>query len=319
MGKAVEYRGLATSLLLSAIFTYAFLYVTQAVPSVLDLLLRGIFPEVPLDLWREVTESALPYGYVALAVVALLIAVGLVSKWVWLSKLGALGLYLPTFGYFALAMFLLAGIGALRTLWLPILYHQIKLWRLGDAVLLPVHLLTYLTDALGLGRPYTSGIIASLTLRVLGAFIFFVGVTSWLYGRYRGLKIVDLWIYRYSRHPQYLGFLLWSYGLLTQVAYKIYIRGAFTAPPTLIWLATAAILTLVALKEEESMVKKYGEAYLSYAAKTPFYLPLPKPLMKLLTIPHRLVKYEVGSWRRGGLVILIYVAAVMLVSYMVYY
>uniref|UniRef100_A0A7C2ZM28 DUF1295 domain-containing protein n=1 Tax=Ignisphaera aggregans TaxID=334771 RepID=A0A7C2ZM28_9CREN len=317
MDKNVGKKALVVSVILSAVFTYAFLYVTQAVPVLLDHFLRMFFPEVPLDMWSEIREAMLPYGYVALAVVIMLVIVGIVSKWVRLSKLGALALYIPTFGYFALAMFLLAGAGILRIIWLPII--QPRILMLGNAVLLPVEVLTcFLADTLGLGTPYAVGSSISLVIRALGMLVFFLGVTAWLYGRYQGLKVVDFWIYKYSRHPQYLGFIIWSYGLLAQVAYKIYVRGAFADPPTLIWLIMIAILTLAALKEEENMVKTYGNAYLSYATRTPFYFPLPKPLMRLLTVPHKLVKYEVGSWKRGGLVILVYLSIIIMLSYLIY-
>jgi len=289
VGSEFGRRAFVVSIVLSAVFTYAFLYVAQAVPFLLDRVLRRFFPDVPLGMWDEAIGSMLPYGYVALAVVALLLIAGLVSRRVWLSKLGALALYLPTFGYFAVAMFLLAGAGILRILWLPMI--QPGVWRLGHAVLLPLHLLiSFLTVTLGLGTPYRIGHLVSLTISGFGIFVFFLGVASWLYGRYQGLGVVDTWVYRYSRHPQYLGFLIWSYGLLAQVAYRIYIRGAFAEPPTLIWLIAACVLTLAALKEEEGMVRRYGERYLVYASKTPFYLPLPKPLAMLLTVPHRLVR-----------------------------
>lgn len=317
MGSEFGRRAFVVSIVLSAVFTYAFLYVAQAVPFLLDRVLRRFFPDVPLGMWDEAIESMLPYGYVALAVAVLLVIAGLVGRRLWLSKFGALVLYIPTFGYFAVAMFLLAGVGVLRLLWLPVI--QPGVWRLGHAVLLPVHLfIGFLTSVLGLGTPYSLGPPVSLFLRALGIFVFFLGVASWLYGRYQGLRVIDIWIYRYSRHPQYLGFLIWSYGLLTLVAYRIYVRGAFAEPPTLIWLIMACLLTLVALREEGEMVKRHGEEYLAYASKTPFYLPLPRPLVALLTLPHRLLRYEIGSWRRGGLVILIYAAVIVLISYLIY-
>jgi len=39
----------------------------------------------------------------------------------YLSTIGSVGLYLPTFGYFAFTMFFLAGVGVLRALWFPLL------------------------------------------------------------------------------------------------------------------------------------------------------------------------------------------------------
>ncbi|MEM0468314.1 MAG: DUF1295 domain-containing protein [Pyrobaculum sp.] len=85
--------------------------------------------------------------------------------------------------------------------------------------------------------------------------------------------IVDFWIYRYSRHPQYLGYIVWSYGVLIYICYKPYIKGAFSTPPSLIWLATTLILISTALLEERQMVKKYGDRYVQYCKKPPSYSP----------------------------------------------
>ncbi|MEM2224398.1 MAG: isoprenylcysteine carboxylmethyltransferase family protein [Acidilobaceae archaeon] len=61
--------------------------------------------------------------------------------------------------------------------------------------------------------------------------------------------MVDFWTYKYSRHPQYLGFILWSYSLLIFVSSKTYVRGAFTTPPALIWLISSMLIIGIALFE----------------------------------------------------------------------
>ncbi len=48
----------------------------------------------------------------------------------------------------------------------------------------------------------------------LGAFIFVMGVFAWFQARCCKNKVAQHWIYRYSRHPQYLGWIIWSYGLM---------------------------------------------------------------------------------------------------------
>ncbi len=73
-------QGLALSLVLSAIFTYALLYATYSLPLVADRLLQRVFPDYPFEEWPEAVESLVPYGYLALAVVVALIVLGLVSR-----------------------------------------------------------------------------------------------------------------------------------------------------------------------------------------------------------------------------------------------
>jgi hypothetical protein len=58
-------------------------------------------------------------GYVGLAIILLITTAGFLLKKTRLSILGSLAIYLPTIGYFAFTMFFLAGVGALRLLWLP--------------------------------------------------------------------------------------------------------------------------------------------------------------------------------------------------------
>ncbi|MEM1703730.1 MAG: methyltransferase, partial [Zestosphaera sp.] len=145
-------------------------------------------------------------------------------------------------------MFFLTGLGVLRTLWLPLLELSPSTLKLGCVVYLPF---SYVPHAPLVG----------LVTAFIGLFVFLLGVTTWFYGRFKGYEIVDFWIYRYSRHPQYLGFILWSYGLLIFVSNKVYVRGAFTTPPALIWLISTILVIEIALTEELEMKKKYGEKY----------------------------------------------------------
>ena len=119
--------------------------------------------------------------------------------------------------------------------------------------------------------------------------IFWLGVLTWLYGKFKDCGVVDFWVYKYSRQPQYLGYLLWSYGLLLFVEFGSYVFGAFKTPPTIIWLVSAMIIVGVALHEEKKMEEKYGEKYERYWDRVPFMLPMPRTLSKLITLPSRLV------------------------------
>jgi len=100
-----------------------------------------------------------------------------------------------------------------------------------------------------------------------------------------GIELIDFWIYRYSRHPQYLGFLIWSYGLLLLTSLLSVPRGGYVPPPSLIWLFLALVTIGSAIQEENAMTKKYGEKYSEYRNSTAFMIPLPKGASTLIMIP----------------------------------
>ncbi|NIO37088.1 hypothetical protein GTO27_05230, partial [Candidatus Bathyarchaeota archaeon] len=52
-------------------------------------------------------------------------------------------------------------------------------------------------------------------------------------GKFEKRKIYDFWIYKYSRHPQYLGFILWSYGVMLLTALAPVPRGGYQPEPSL--------------------------------------------------------------------------------------
>jgi protein-S-isoprenylcysteine O-methyltransferase Ste14 len=175
-------------------------------------------------------------------------------------------------------MFFLAGIGVLRVVWLPLLDLSPKVLRLGEIVCLPSWLL------------FGSLLVpVSCIIMVLGLMVFTLGVFTWLYSKFKGLGIVDFWIYEYSRHPQYLGFLIWSYGLILLTSCINIPRGGCIPPPSFPWLISALAIVGIALHEELTMVKKYGDKYKKYMDKTPFMLPLPKKLSTIITAPVRIV------------------------------
>jgi protein-S-isoprenylcysteine O-methyltransferase Ste14 len=225
----------------------------------------------------ETLEALRPIGYVAFMVTLVLIILGFAVRNRWLGTLGSVAFYLPTFGYLASTMFFLAGIGVLRAVWLPLLDLSPKVLRLGEIVCLPLWLL------------FGSLLVpVSCIIMALGLMVFTLGVFTWLYSKFKGLGIADFWIYKYSRHPQYLGFLIWSYGLILLTSCYGAL-GKYTSPPSFPWLISALAIVGIALHEELTMVKKYGDKYKKYMDKTPFMLPLPKKLSTIITAPVRIV------------------------------
>jgi len=320
----MELAGLKLLLLtiLAIVFTVALTFATLEVPMVLNHILVDLFgfpdynPAINPDLIEEFMSSHFirPMGYASLAILIVLIAIGFVTKRTGLSALGSMALFLPTFGHFAAYMFFLSGIGMLRLLWMPALGISINILRLGDVVYLPYMVMTYslavLFSLFGLdpGSPLTQALMRARMARYywdgfhidfrvplpcvligLGLLLFLLGTVAWLYARFQGKRTVDFWIYRHSRHPQYLGWLVWSYGVMLFGALTPVVRGGANPGASFPWVISSLLITCVALAEEVRMTEKHGEEYAIYRERTPFMLPLPKTVSKAMTLPIRVV------------------------------
>lgn len=310
------------AIVLALLFAVALIYITLEIRRVINTFLLNVFPDYGIGEWLEaivVLESLRPFGYVSFVVTLILIFAGFVVKRTWLTTLGSIALYLPTFGYFAFTMFFLAGIGVLRVLWLPLFDLSPYVLRLGDIVYLPYFVLAWLLAPVALiagGNVTNVNIPLSFMTMALGLLVFLLGTMAWLYGRFMDFEIIDFWIYRYSRHPQYLGFLLWSYGLLLLATFTSAPKGGYVPPPSLPWLVSALTIIGVALHEENTMVKKHGEEYVRYRGNTSFMLPLPKQLSSLITAPTRALLKK--NWPENGkevaLTIIVYGVMLVLLS-----
>lgn len=211
------------SIVLALLFTLALVFITLEAPRIINRILLDVSPDHGNEEWQEAIaafENLKPFGYAAFAITIFLIILGFVLKKGWVSALGSIALYLPTFGYFAMTMFLLAGIGIIRISWAPLLGfpEQSNLLRLGDIVVLPWLLIQQIAKSVPWELHSLTMVLAimvwgiSFIIIAAGLFVFSSGAVAWLYGKYKGAEIIDFWIYKHSRHPQYLGFLLWSYG-----------------------------------------------------------------------------------------------------------
>jgi len=133
-----EQYALIVSSVLAAVFSCAFLFLTVEIPYRLNFLLRDYFPDLAFqfELIEKFLAQVRPIGYLCFMVVISLTVVGLAfgSK---ASSMGALALFLPTFGYFAYSMFFLAGLGILRVIWAPLWDVSPDLLKLGDVVYHP--------------------------------------------------------------------------------------------------------------------------------------------------------------------------------------
>ena len=129
-------------------------------------------------------------GYISLAIVLTFIVLGFVTRrsgWAWA---GALVLFLPVFGQFALSMFFLSGLGMFRVGWLPIMDISFELVNLGQLAFLPYRILIWFFS---LFDWYTRDFLAWLFMAI-GALIFVWGVLTWLQTRFGKVGVATGWL-----------------------------------------------------------------------------------------------------------------------------
>lgn len=133
--------------------------------------------------------------------------------------------------------------------------------------------------------------IIGASLVGIGLFVFLLGTITWLYGKYRKKDVIDFWIYRYSRHPQYLGFIIWSYGVMVLAALSPVVRGGVNPGASLPWLLSSLVIIGIALHEEIIMLKMYSQVYVDYHRQTPFMLPIPGFISTIISALTRILSH----------------------------
>lgn len=307
---------LALVTLAAVVFTLALTFATLELPLRLGSWLAGYFPDInpaiEPDRVEEFVRQVRPLGYACLALIIVLIFAGFVTRKRNLSLLGSAAFFLPTFGYFFASMFFLAGLGIVRVPFIPFWDSPVQLIKLGDIVYLPYMATVY---------PFW---LAGIDVRVaaawvtvgLGLFIFIFGTITWFYGKTQKLQTINFWIYRYSRHPQYLGFIIWSYGVMLIAAQQPVVRGGENPGASLPWLLSSLAVICVALAEEISMSKADRENYGKYRSGPPFLFQVPSWMTYVLTLPVRIFlgKPEPETGREVAAVFFIYAVIYMLLS-----
>jgi protein-S-isoprenylcysteine O-methyltransferase Ste14 len=290
MGSTRSRVGLLAGIsLLAVVFTVALTFATLQLPVILGNWLSNYFPDIhPVIEPERVVEFlvvARPVGYACLGIIAILIVAGLVTGKKKLSIFGSFAFFLPTFGYFFASMFFLAGLGILRVPFIPFWDPSVNLMNFGDISYLPYMALVYPFWLAGVD------IREALVWIAIGAglFIFVLGTITWFYGKVQKRKTVDFWIYRYSRHPQYLGFIIWSYGVMLFAAQQPVPMGGSNPGASLPWLLTSLVIICIALAEENRMRKEDSDRYLQYTTSAPFMAPIPKFVSNVITFPMRLL------------------------------
>ena len=126
---------------------------------------------------------------------------------------------------------------------------------------LPIPPMLFSVDFLGVSFAFHFPMLYASVFMIVGAALVILGWVT-LYQNIKNKGLVTTGIYAFSRHPQYLGFLLVIYGWLV-------------AWPTLPTLIFAPILlykyTRVSQKEEQEVAKEFPD-YEQYKKKVPFFI-----------------------------------------------
>ncbi len=122
-----------------------------------------------------------------------------------------------------------------------------------------------------------------------GLLIFFLGTLAWLQARARKENVAKSWVYRISRHPQYLGWIIWTYGLYVLILAEQYPRRSWGISASLPWLLSTLVIIGVAMIEELNMRRRHGEEYEAYRRSAPFLFPLPSLVERAFALPFRLL------------------------------
>ena len=217
--KNLRFIAVFFTVVLAMFFTFVLLFIEFEISILVNGFLIQYFPEInPVVFPNTVVvyiNALRPFGYSCLITVVLLIVLGFLIKKGKLVASGSFLLFLPTFGSFAVSMFFLSGIGFLQVLWLPFETPFFNFLTLGNIVFLPFFIIGMISF-IDWTFSYFFLLLFQWVLQIIGLYLFTLGVISWFYGKYQKKDIIDFSIYKLSRHPQYLGFLLWSYGISLQ-------------------------------------------------------------------------------------------------------
>jgi HEAT repeat protein/protein-S-isoprenylcysteine O-methyltransferase Ste14 len=305
---------------LAVIFSIGLTFASVELPRLLNSMLEEATPALEGDSHADEgavyrTELFLEHyhfrlvGYICFGLMVILVVAGFASGRAGLSSLGAAALFLPVFAQFAGVMFFLSGLGFLNLAWLPVLDVSFDLGRLGDIVYVPYDALVSFSRGLGLDvhQPLVYLLLG------MGLLLLALGTLAWLVARHRKRDLADFWVYRLCRHPQYLGWIVWSYGMLLSLKHVRYPKRSWGIPASLPWLLSMMVIVGVALLEERKMKRLAGARYDRYRSRTSFLFPLPRFLRKAGAAPNRLLFGKSFPERKGEIGAVLLISTVLLV------
>jgi protein-S-isoprenylcysteine O-methyltransferase Ste14 len=308
MNKKNNYIALIAGIF-SLIFAYGFTFFILSIPKQLDQIIRY--------------SSIVPgEGFSQSQIIIILILVSLIPAFLTIyglwknsskhSLLGATLYFLPVFEHFTWSMISVMGIGLMLLIWRPFTYVP-----KADIINIPIELVAGTTlpvEYIGASPGKDRIFMFSDILMIVGFSILFFSIFNYLYARLTNKDLVDYWIYRYIRHPQYLGYIIYSYGVYarTTVVYGINTLGLVSYPSSFPWVLSFLLIICIALNEEMNFVRKF-ESYSDYREKTSFMIPLPRFLSKMIQLPYNLIVKNHAPESRKQITILFFVYLILFI------
>jgi protein-S-isoprenylcysteine O-methyltransferase Ste14 len=285
-----------TALLATLFFTH----VTLQIPRFLKSLTNGVFDDLLSHFVYLSFHPISIFGYVILILILITAIKGIVRKRYYASVLSAVVYFTPTLFVFVTRMTIL--FTGLEMLVFLIAYlfsvcgieGGFLLWGLfysGQVFFVPywIAITAYASEG---GRIWANiekvrDVYGGIFI-IVGLLVLFLGVAAWLNTKYQGRRLVDSGIYRLTRHPQYLGYILWSYGILILSTYN---QAPWHTPTaiTLNWLVSSLILVGVALVEEIKLRFDDRLNYVEYAGRVSFMFPLPRSVRRIVSAPFKIM------------------------------
>ena len=306
---------------LAGVFTIGLTFATVELPYLLDGLLQSRVTTPGFDSHADAlsllkTDLYISHfrlrlvGYACFGLTLLLIVAGFATRRSGVAAVGAVALMLPVFAQFAAVMFFLAGLGLLNVLWLPVLDVSFSVQNLGAIVRVPLQLWQWVFRLAG-----ANGYWPAVYLCVGGGLLlFFLGTLAWLRSKASDRGVATDWVYRISRHPQYLGWMLWSYGAFLLLMQQRYPKRSWGIEADLSWLLAAMAIIGVAMLEELEMRRRRGADYEAFRRRTPFLVPLPGIVRRLLALPCRLLFRKNAPERRREVAAVVAIHTAVLVA-----
>lgn len=120
-----------------------------------------------------------------------------------------------------------------------------------------------LVDYIGFTGMYINIACALLAITIIASGWYNIYHKYWSKESGQG-KVVKTGVYKYIRHPQYTGFMLLTTGMIFEWA---------TLPMILMWPFVVWLYYRLAKREEQDMIKEFGEEYVMYMHKTKRFIP----------------------------------------------
>lgn len=111
----------------------------------------------------------------------------------------------------------------------------------------------------------------------LGLFSFVASTMTWFAARLSGRPVASSRLYRLSRHPQYLGWILGTWAMMILAGIQPIPMGGENPEASLPWVVATLVIVGVAWAEEAKMVSTRGADYLHYRDTTPSCSRFPRP------------------------------------------